>query len=121
MNNDFTIENRLQNLSQKLRTQIYWGSLPEETKWDCLELGDYILPISLPQLLSELNCRKNCLTFRKTTTEIFDQHEELYGINQTPSDFIIKIENLISSDSLAEFRNRLTAVLKTEVYFISED
>ena len=117
---DYEFKQELIKLGEKIRQQTFWGIIPETAKWDCTELGAYLPAISLPAFISSLTVKNGVMSYAVTSFEQFTKHTELYEINATLWEFMVKLQAVIDSKTEKEFCRNLLEILHTEVYFIKE-
>ncbi|HFU3728810.1 TPA: hypothetical protein ACGO7Y_000490 [Streptococcus suis] len=118
--NDYKAKQELIALGEGIRQHTLWGLIPETAKWDCTELGAYLPAISLPAFISSLTVKNGVMSYAVTSFEQFTKHTELYEINATLWEFMVKLQAVIDSKTEKEFCRNLLEILHTEVYFIKE-
>ncbi|CYX37228.1 TPA: hypothetical protein U2D46_001275 [Streptococcus suis] len=118
--NDYKAKQELITLSEEIRQHTLWGLIPEMAKWDCTELGAYLPAISLPAFIYSLTVKNGVMSYAVTCFEQFTKHTEIYEINATLWEFMVKLQAVIDSQTEKEFRQNLLEVLCMEVCFVSE-
>lgn len=118
--NDYKAKQELITIGEEIRQHIFWGLIPEIPKWDCTELGAYLPVISLPAFIYSLTVKNGVMSYAVTCFEQFTKHIEIYEINATLWEFMVKLQAVIDSQTETEFCQNLLEVLRTEVYFVKE-
>ncbi|MGU7929904.1 hypothetical protein ACS6ZM_04025 [Streptococcus suis] len=118
--NDYKAKQELIALGEEIRQHTLWGLIPEIPKWDCTELGAYLPAISLPAFIYSLTVKNGVMGYAVTSFEQFTKHTEIYEINTTIGEFMVKLQAVIDSQTEKEFCQNLLEVLQTEVYFVKE-
>ena len=118
--NDYKAKQELIALGEEIRQHTLWGLIPEIPKWDCTELGAYLPVISLPAFIYSLTVKNGVMNYPVTSFEQFTKHTELYEINATLWEFMVKLQAVIDSQTEKEFCLNLLDILKMEVCFIEE-
>ncbi|AZR97993.1 hypothetical protein XK27_03240 [Streptococcus suis] len=118
--NDYKAKQELITLGEEIRQHTLWGLIPEIPKWDCTELGAYLPAISLPAFIYSLTVKNGVMSYAVTSFEQFTKHTEIYEINATLWEFMVKLQAVIDSQNEKEFCLNLLDILKMEVCFIEE-
>ncbi|HEM3634224.1 TPA: hypothetical protein U1C38_002100 [Streptococcus suis] len=118
--NDYKAKQELIALGEEIRQHTLWGLIPETAKWDCTELGAYLPAISLPAFISSLTVKNGVMSYAVTSFEHFTKHTEIYEINATLWEFMVKLQAVIGSKTEKEFCRNLLEVLCMEVCFVRE-
>ena len=118
--NDYKAKQELIALGEEIRQHTLWGLIPEIPKWDCTKLGAYLPVISLPAFIYSLTVKNGVMSYAVTSFEQFTKHTEIYEINATLWEFMVKLQAVIDSQTEKEFCQNLLEVLRIEVYFVKE-
>ena len=119
---DLETEIYLQKLEGDIRSQLYWGVVPEiPIEWQSNQLGFYLSdPISLPALLTKLRVFEKGFAFNYIETNVFKRKITVFAINENKEKFIAKIEKLLNCQSRGEMCETLLYILATPVTYIDE-
>ena len=119
---DLETEMYLQKLEGDIRSQLYWGVVPEmPIEWQSDQLGFYLNdPISLPTFLTKLRVFEKGFAFNYIETNIFKRKITVFAINESKEKFIAKIEKLLTCQSRGEMCETLLYILVTPVTCIDE-
>ena len=119
---DLETEMYLQKLEGDIRSQLYWGVVPEmPIEWQSDQLGFYLSdPISLPAFLTKLRVFEKGFTFDNVETNVFKRKITVFAINESKEKFIAKIEKLLTCQSRGEMCETLLYILVTPVTCIDE-
>ncbi|HEL2264858.1 TPA: hypothetical protein U1Z40_001010 [Streptococcus suis] len=101
--NDYKAKQELITLGEEIRQHTLWGLIPEIPKWDCTELGAYLPAISLPAFINRLTVKNGVMSYAVTSFEQFTKHTEIYEINATLWEFIVKLQAVIDSQTEKNF------------------
>lgn len=95
---DLETEMYLQKLEGDIRSQLYWGVVPEmPIEWQSDQLGFYLNdPISLPTFLTKLRVFEKGFAFDYVETNVFKRKITVFAINESKEKFIAKIEKLLT-------------------------
>ena len=101
---DLETEMYLQKLEGDIRSQLYWGVVPEmPIEWQSDQLGFYLNdPISLPTFLTKLRVFEKGFAFDYVETNVFKRKITVFAINESKEKFIAKIEKLLTCQSRGE-------------------
>lgn len=119
---DLETEMYLQKLEGDIRSQLYWGVVPEmPIEWQSDQLGFYLSdPISLPAFLTKLRVFEKGFAFDYVETNVFKRKIIVFAINESKEKFIAKIEKLLTCQSRGEMCETLLYILVTPVTCIDE-
>ncbi len=119
---DLETEMYLQKLEGDIRSQLYWGVVPEmPIEWQSDQLGFYLNdPISLPTFLTKLRVFEKGFAFDYVETNVFKRKIIVFAINESKEKFIAKIEKLFTCQSRGEMCETLLYILVTPVTCIDE-
>ena len=119
---DLETEMYLQKLEGDIRSQLYWGVVPEmPIEWQSDQLGFYLNdPISLPAFLTKLRVFEKGFAFDNVETNVFKRKITVFAINESKEKFIAKIEKLLTCQSRGEMCETLLYILVTPVTCIDE-
>ncbi|MBB1552461.1 hypothetical protein HG452_002880 [Candidatus Saccharibacteria bacterium] len=119
---DLETEIYLQKLEGDIRSQLYWGVVPEiPIEWQPNQLGFYLSdPISLPAFLTKLRVFEKGFAFNYIETNVFKRKITVFVINESKEKFIAKIEKLLNCQSRGEMSETLLYILVTPVTCIDE-
>ena len=119
---DLETEMYLQKLEGDIRSQLYWGVVPEmPIEWQSDQLGFYLnVPISLPSFLTKLRVVEKGFAFDYVETNVFKRKITVFAINESKEKFIAKIEKLLTCQSRGEMCETLLYILVTPVTCIDE-
>ena len=119
---DLETEMYLQKLEGDIRSQLYWGVVPEmPIEWQPNQLGFYLNdPMSLPVLLTKLRVFEKGFAFDYVETDVFKRKITVFAINEGKEKFIAKIEKLLDCQSRGEMCETLLYILVTPVTCIDE-
>ena len=119
---DLETEMYLQKLEGDIRSQLYWGVVPEmPIEWQSDQLGFYLSdPISLPAFLTKLRVFEKGFAFDYVETNVFKPKITVFAINESKEKFIAKIEKLLTCQSRGEMCETLLYILVTPVTCIDE-
>lgn len=119
---DLETEMYLQKLEGDIRSQLYWGVVPEmPIEWQSDQLGFYLNdPISLPTFLTKLRVFEKGFAFDYVETNVFKRKITVFAINERKEKFIAKIEKLLTCQSRGEMCETLLYILATPVTYIDE-
>ena len=119
---DLETEMYLQKLEGDIRSQLYWGVVPEmPIEWQSDQLGFYLNdPMSLPVLLTKLRVFEKGFAFDYVETDVFKRKITVFAINEGKEKFIAKIEKLLDCQSRGEMCEILLYILATPVTYIDE-
>lgn len=119
---DLETEMYLQKLEGDIRSQLYWGVVPEmPIEWQSDQLGFYLNdPISLPTFLTKLRVFEKGFAFDYVETNVFKSKITVFAINENKEKFITKIEKLLTCQSRGEMCETLLYILVTPVTCIDE-
>ncbi|HEM3463732.1 TPA: hypothetical protein U1B09_001238 [Streptococcus suis] len=118
--NDYKAKQKLIALGEEIRQHTLWGLIPEMPELDCTELGAYLPVVSLPAFIYNLTVKNGVMSYAVTSFEQFTKHTEIYEINATLWEFMVKLQAVIDSQTEKEFCRNLLEVLRIEVYFVKE-
>lgn len=119
---DLETEIYLQKLEGDIRSQLYWGVVPEiPIEWQPNQLGFYLSdPISLPAFLTRLRVFEKGFAFDDVETNVFKRKITVFAINEIKEKLITKIEKLLNCQSRGEMCETLLYILVTLVTCIDE-
>ena len=119
---DLETEIYLQKLEGDIRSQLYWGVVPEiPIEWQPNQLGFYLSdPISLPAFLTRLRVFEKEFAFDDVETNVFKRKKTVFAINESKEKFIAKIKKLLDCQSKGEMCETLLHILATPVAYIDE-
>lgn len=119
---DLETEMYLQKLEGDIRSQLYWGVVPEmPIEWQSDQLGFYLNdPISLSTFLTKLRVFEKGFAFDYVETNVFKSKITVFAINESKEKFIAKIEKLLTCQSRGEMCETLLYILVTPVTCIDE-
>ena len=119
---DLETEIYLQKLEGDIRSQLYWGVVPEiPIEWQPNQLGFYLSdPISLPAFLTRLRVFEKGFAFDDVETNVFKRKITVFAINEIKEKLITKIEKLLNCQSRGEMCETLLYILVTPVTCIDE-
>ena len=119
---DLETEMYLQKLEGDIRSQLYWGVVPEmPIEWQSDQLGFYLSdPISLPAFLTKLRAFEKGFVFDYVETNVFKRKITVFAINESKEKFIAKIKKLLTCQSRGEMCETLLYILATPVTYIDE-
>lgn len=119
---DLETEIYLQKLEGDIRSQLYWGVVPEiPIEWQPNQLGFYLSdPISLPAFLTKLRVFEKGFAFDYIETNVFKRKITVFAINESKEKFIAKIKKLLDCQSRGEMCETLLYILVTPVTCIDE-
>lgn len=119
---DLETEIYLQKLEGDIRSQLYWGVVPEiPIEWQPNQLGFYLSdPISLPAFLTRLRVFEKGFAFDDVETNVFKRKITVFAINEIKEKLITKIEKLLNCQSRGERCETLLYILATPVTCIDE-
>lgn len=119
---DLETEMYLQKLEGDIRSQLYWGVVPEmPIEWQSDQLGFYLSdPISLPAFLTKLRVFEKGFVFDYVETNVFKRKITVFAINESKEKFIAKIKKLLTCQSRGEMCETLLYILATPVTYIDE-
>ena len=119
---DLETEIYLQKLEGDIRSQLYWGVVPEiPIEWQPNQLGFYLSdPISLPAFLTRLRVFEKGFAFDDVETNVFKRKITVFAINEIKEKLITKIEKLLNCQSRGEMCETLLYILSTPVTCIDE-
>ena len=119
---DLETEMYLQKLEGDIRSQLYWGVVPEmPIEWQSDQLVFYLSdPISLPAFLTKLRVFEKGFAFDYVETNVFKSKITVFAINENKEKFITKIEKLLTCQSRGEMCETLLYILVTPVTCIDE-
>lgn len=119
---DLKTEMYLQKLEGDIRSQLYWGVVPEiPIEWQPNQLGFYLSdPISFPAFLTKLRVFEKGFAFNCIETNVFKRKITVFVINESKEKFIAKIEKLLNCQSRGEMCETLLYILVTPVTCIDE-
>ena len=112
----------LQKLEGDIRSQLYWGVVPEiPIEWQPDQLGFYLNdPISLPTFLTKLRVFEKGFAFDYVETNVFKRKITVFAINESKEKFIAKIKKLLTCQSRGEMCETSLYILATPVTYIDE-
>lgn len=119
---DLETEMYLQKIEGDIRSQLYWGVVPEmPIEWQPDQLGFYLNdPISLPAFLTRLRVFEKGFAFDDVETNAFKRKITVFAINESKEKFIAKIKKLLDCQSRGEMCEILLYILATPVTYIDE-
>ena len=119
---DLKTEMYLQKLEGDIRSQLYWGVVPEiPIEWQPDQLGFYLNdPISLPIFLTKLRVFEKGFAFDYVETNVFKRKITVFAINESKEKFIAKIKKLLTFQSRGEMCETSLYILATPVTYIDE-
>lgn len=119
---DLETEIYLQKLEGDIRSQLYWGVVPEiPIEWQPNQLGFYLSdPISLPTFLTKLRVFEKGFAFDYVETNVFKRKITVFAINESKEKFIAKIKKLLTCQSRGEMCETSLYILATPVTYIDE-
>ena len=119
---DLETEMYLQKLEGDIRSQLYWGVVPEmPIEWQSDQLGFYLSdPISLPAFLTKLRVFEKGFAFDYVETNVFKRKITVFAINESKEKFIAKIKKLLTCQSRGEMCETLLYILAAPVTYIDE-
>ena len=119
---DLETEMYLQKLEGDIRSQLYWGVVPEmPIEWQSDQLGFYLNdPISLPTFLTKLRVFEKGFALDYVETNVFKRKITVFAINESKEKFIARVEKLLTCQSRGEMCETLLYILVTPVTCIDE-
>lgn len=89
---DLETEIYLQKLEGDIRSQLYWGVVPEiPIEWQPNQLGFYLSdPISLPAFLTRLRVFEKGFAFDDVETNVFKRKITVFAVNENKESLLRK-------------------------------